>query len=226
VAGGCAALVLVMSASACAGSRAAVPSAARYRSEIARVCARSDRRVNSEHLNIATPDTAEPLLALTTRTEQFLRDQLDAVNAFHRPHDAQTAEAWLAEEKQLIDAFGAERRILIESLPSQQRRIAELARIDSMPYAEVRSLGRRFRPLQQLALAMRARHKTVVNELPIKMRKLREYQAHFYMLNAPDSPVHLAGLYAFRHIFPLARGIEKLSPSIGGARCLPSVPTK
>lgn len=226
VADACTAVVFVLSASACSGSPAMAPSAARYRGEVAQICARFDRRANTERLNIAVPETAGPLLALTSRTEQFLRDQYDVVNAVHRPRDARPAEAWLAEEKQLIDAFGAERRILIKALPRQQRRIAELARIDNMRYPEVRALGRRFRPLQQLALGMRARHKTVVNELPIKMRNLREYQARFYVLNAPDSPVHLASLYAYHHIFPLARRIEKLSPRIGAARCSPSAPTK
>jgi hypothetical protein len=125
-------------------------------------------------------------------------------------------------QRRLVEYFGRERRITANTLPRQRVRARELSRIEDMRYPEARSLGRRFRPLQQLALAMRARHVRVVKQLPLKMRKLREYQARFYMLNAPDSPVAVAGRYASRHIYPLAQELERLSRRVGGSRCLPS----
>jgi hypothetical protein len=193
-----------------------------YKAAIARTCARFHQAWVREHLGAALPDESQALLRNFSRGAVFLRRQYRALAAIPPGAGAPVVREWLIAQRRLIVAFDRARAVTAAALPRERRRAAELARLDHMRYPEVRTLGKQFRPLQQLALAMHARHKTVVNQLPAKMRRLRERQARFSMLNAPDSPVAVGTRYVARRAFPLARRIESLAGRIGAARCEPS----
>jgi hypothetical protein len=194
----------------------------KYQAAVARVCSRFHQAWIREHLDIALPDERGALITELSRSAVFQERQYRALAAIPLEAGAPVARAWLAAQRRLIAAFVRARALTVESVPRQRRRAAELARLDHMRYLEVRTLGKRFRPLQLLALAMRARHKTVVDQLPATMRRLRERQARFSMLNAPDSPVAIGIRYVATHAFPLAHTIESLARRVGAARCEPS----
>jgi hypothetical protein len=206
----------------CSDSTGPATDSPRYKKEIAAVCERFHRQRASEHLDVALPDNGPALLQLMTRTERLLREQYRALIAVGIPSSDRIGRRWLADQRRLIDLFDAERRAIAAAIPRERQRARELARLDHMHYAEVSALGRRFRPLEQLALAMRARHKQVVAQLPAKMRALRERQAHFAMLNATDSPVAVAGFYTGRRIAPLVTQMERLAPHEDAGLCPPS----
>jgi hypothetical protein len=168
------------------------------------------------------PDESQALLSNFSRSAVLLEQQYRALAAIPPGAYAPVVRTWLAAQRRLIVTFDRARAAMAAALPRERRRAAELARLDHMRYAEVRELGKQIRPLQQLALALRARHKTVVDQLPTKMRRLRERQARFYMLNAPDSPVAVGTRYVARHTFPVVRRIENIAGRIGAARCEPS----